>query len=79
MPYEVLENKIKKLPSQAINEVAHYLDYILMVYSLQGEVPFHNEIANTEQHVLRQPGLLRGKIKIADDFDDTPDCFEEYM
>lgn len=28
---------------------------------------------------VRKPGILKGQIKIADDFDDTPDCFKEYL
>ena len=78
MPYEVLETKIKSLPAQAFNEVAHYVDYILMVYSSQIESIRHNE-SNSEQTVIRQPGLLRGKIKIADDFDEPLEDFKEYM
>ncbi len=29
--------------------------------------------------VIRRPGLLRGQIWTAPDFDETPDCFEDYV
>ena len=27
----------------------------------------------------RKSGILKGQIKMADDFDETPECFKEYM
>lgn len=27
----------------------------------------------------RKPGILKGQIRMADDFDETPECFKEYM
>lgn len=27
----------------------------------------------------RKSGILKGQVKMADDFDETPECFEEYM
>lgn len=27
----------------------------------------------------RKSGILKGQIKVADDFDETPECFKEYM
>ena len=32
MPYDVLEKKIKALPSTAFDEVSHYVDYIYSIY-----------------------------------------------
>ena len=29
--------------------------------------------------VIRQPGLLKGQIWTAPDFDETPDCFKDYV
>lgn len=27
----------------------------------------------------RKSGILKGQVKMADDFDETPECFKEYM
>lgn len=27
----------------------------------------------------RKSGMLKGQVKMADDFDETPECFREYM
>lgn len=27
----------------------------------------------------RKSGILKGQIKMADDFDETPECFKEYI
>lgn len=27
----------------------------------------------------RKCGILRGQVKMTDDFDETPECFKEYM
>ena len=27
----------------------------------------------------RKSGILKGQVKMADDFDETPECFREYM
>ncbi|MCM1246705.1 MAG: DUF2281 domain-containing protein [Roseburia sp.] len=28
---------------------------------------------------IRKPGILKRKMIMAEDFDETPDCFKEYM
>ena len=35
--------------------------------------------AESENGYLRQPGILKGKIVMSEDFDETPECFKEYM
>lgn len=32
-----------------------------------------------ELPIRRMPGVLKGKVWMSDDFDETPDCFKEYL
>ena len=36
----------------------------------------NSDIVNRRKKIF---GSLKGKIKISDDFNDTPDCFKEYV
>ena len=75
MAYETLIKEAKELPEEKITEV---LDFILFL---------KNQSANTavqgyekKQDIRRRPNIFAGKLKhIADDFDETPECFKEYM
>lgn len=33
----------------------------------------------TEDNVIRKAGILKRKMVMSEDFDETPECFEEYM
>ncbi|MCI9597000.1 MAG: DUF2281 domain-containing protein [Firmicutes bacterium] len=37
-----------------------------------------SEPAN-EDGYIRKPGILKRKMAMADDFDETPECFKEYI
>ncbi|WP_034443613.1 DUF2281 domain-containing protein [Butyrivibrio sp. AE2032] len=65
MAYAELIEEAKKLSEDNIPEV---IDFIRFLNSKQ------------DNKKERQSNLLRGKLKyMADDFDETPDCFKEYM
>ena len=36
-------------------------------------------INSNEKKIIRTPGGIEGKFWMADDFDETPDCFEDYV
>ena len=71
MPYAVIEEKIKAIPEEYFSEVARFLD--LLSYKIRAE-----QAKKTEQPV-RKIGGYEGQIKIAPDFDDIPEGFEEYL
>ncbi len=65
MAYAELIEEAKKLSEDHIPEV---IDFIKFLNSKQ------------KSKKTRQSNLLSGRLKyMADDFDETPDCFKEYM
>jgi prevent-host-death family protein len=45
----------------------------------RGAKPVAKLIAYHEPTTPRVPGSLKGRIRMADDFDETPEDFEEYL
>lgn len=45
----------------------------------RGPTPVAKIVAYTEPVAPRRPGALRGQIVMADDFDDLPPGFEDYV
>lgn len=43
------------------------------------EIIQEDSAKTTAEKRSNMAGILKGKIKMADDFNDTPDCFKEYM
>ena len=71
MPYAVFEKKINLLSQAQQQSVFDYINFLL----------FQNNAskAKKKSENKRSPGGLTGKFWMADDFDETPDCFAEYM
>jgi Protein of unknown function (DUF2281) len=86
---ELLET-LNKLPEPLQQEVLHYAEFLAEKYV--DDVP---EVASSEKEFDSLPseeisiegasekrgafGILKGKIKISDDFDDPLEDFKEYM
>ena len=68
MPYAALEEKIESLTETQQQSVFDYIDFLLS-----------KRTANETSRKKRQPGGLMGKFRMAPDFDETPDCFKEYV
>ena len=72
MPYSVLEQKFHALPEQSFDEVSDFFDYIFYKFTVkkpkQEEKTFERKIGGYEDGFYMSP-----------DFDETPDCFKEYM
>ena len=62
----VLEMKLQELPKAYMQEVYDFIDFLI-------------SRSKKTNHPKRIPGTLKGKIRMAPDFDDTPDWFKEYM
>lgn len=68
MPYDVLEKKIECLTVEQQQSVFDYVDFLLS----------KNTGVQKKEH-KRRPGGLTGEFFMAPDFDETPECFKEYM
>jgi len=70
MSYELLEHQLRTIPEEYFPEIMNFLDllkYKILVQQQQKSKP------------LRKLGGYEGLIKIADDFDEIPEGFEEYL
>lgn len=70
---DILE-KIKSLPLDKQKEVEGFVDSLLE----KSMVETHDTISLAEER-RKNFGRLKGKIWIADDFDQTPEEFNEYL
>jgi hypothetical protein len=68
MPYEVLEQKISSLTLEQQQSVFDFINFLL----------YKNQSSKNKKQI-RQPGGLEGNLYMAPDFDETPDCFKDYM
>lgn len=69
MPLEVLEQKIKKLPDKYLDELSEYVKYL----------EFKANENQPKKSPRRTLGGLTGHFWMADDFDETPECFKDYV
>lgn len=68
-------NIITALPADKLSQVISFAKFLLA----QPETDMISVQEKTEKEsFVRQPGILKGQIKIAADFDETPECFKEY-
>lgn len=68
---------IGRLPEDKIIQVIQFAEFL----SIEPDTNIqktHCEVAN-EDGYIRKPGILKRKMVMADDFDETPECFKEYM
>ena len=70
MSYEILEQQIRTIPEEYFQDVVNFLELLKFKILVQQQ--------NTKRH-LRKLGGYEGQIKIADEFDEIPEGFEEYI
>ncbi len=75
MSYEILEQKLKMLPEQAIEEVSLYIDYIFFRLSAMGP----DKTKSSKNKKIGFGCLKDISCKMSPDFDKPLDDFEEYM
>lgn len=63
---------ITALPTDKLSQVISFAKFLLTQ-------PEADMTLNQGKKFFRQSGILKGQISIADDFDETPECFKEYM
>lgn len=65
---------VKLLPEDKLPQLLQFVRF------LNPSTKEKTDAALKSQHeVRRTPGGFPGKVMMADDFDDTPDCFEDYQ
>ncbi len=71
MPIDVMVKEATGLPDKYVDMVVNYIQF------LQYQVKTEEEAHSSNK---RELGVLADKFhSIADDFDETPDCFKEYI
>lgn len=63
---------ITALPADKLSQVVSFAKFLLTQ-------PETDRLLEPERKFVRRSGVLKGQISIADDFDETPECFKEYM
>ena len=72
MPIDVMVKEATGLPDKYVDMVVSYIHF------LQYQVKYEEDKVHLSGK--RELGLLADRFHfIADDFDDTPDCFEDYI
>ena len=72
MAYQAIVEEIKDLPEESQNEILVFIQFL----------KYRNQQKNSgaEKKVKRVSNTMAGKlVYMADDFDETPECFKEYM
>lgn len=75
MPYAVLEQKLRLVPESEFDFVSQILDFVLSKNSKSEKA----SVENKEKNAIRKLGQWKGQVWIADDFDETPECFKDYV
>ena len=69
-------NVMESLPEDKLVQVIQFAEFL----ASRSQVDiFMDHKAVQEERYIRKPGILKRKMVMAEDFDETPDCFKEYM
>lgn len=68
MLYPTLEKQLNNLSVEQRQSVFDYINFLI----------YQNK-TEKEKTIYRTPGGLTGIFYIADDFDETPECFKDYV
>lgn len=71
----LINEKVKKLPPEKQQEVEDFVDYLLDKHVSKDDV----DMSTIAEQRRKNAGRLRGQIWMADDFNDTPEDFKDYM
>jgi hypothetical protein len=66
--------KIKKLPLDKQKEVDDFIDFLVEKYHFNSK-----EVLSLGDKRAKNMGWAKGSIWMADDFNETPDDFKDYM
>ncbi|MEY8334935.1 DUF2281 domain-containing protein [Lachnospiraceae bacterium 47-T17] len=65
------------LPEDKIIQVIQFAEFLPFDKKPQREKAYLKEISKDDY--IRKSGILKRKMVMADDFDETPECFKKYM
>ncbi len=72
MPIELMVKNATGLPDRYVDMAVSYIRFL--------EAQYQQELHSSAAAQKRTLGILSGQFHfISDDFDQTPDCFKEYM
>lgn len=60
-------------------DLAQVIQFIGFLRFSKSNKPSEDTIQETDNKKYRTKGGFSGKVVLADDFNETPDCFKEYM
>ena len=69
-------NVIERLPEEKILQVIQFAEFLSV--NPKPKISVEDKEVS-EDGYIRKPGILKRKMVMADDFDEMPDCFKEYM
>lgn len=78
MALEMILQEAKGMSDESLMEVLNFMRY-LKISSVKVAIDPMQQIASNGKRKIRSGGILKGKIKMASNFDDPIDDFEEYM
>jgi hypothetical protein len=73
MSSDVLE-KVKQLPPDKQQEVEDFINYLIDKYKINV-----NDMQSLTEKRRKNAGWAKGTIWMADDFNETPDDFKDYL
>ena len=71
MPYIAVEQKLKSIPEEYMDEIYDYLE--------QFSIKILSKQKDNAKNYIRQLGTLKGKIVLHENFDEPIEDFAEYM
>lgn len=74
---EQVINKVQLMPDEQMRQLVPFVDFLF--YSWRQASPEGTAAAAKGTNRRNLKGIMPGKVIMADDFDETPDCFKEYM
>lgn len=71
-------NVIEQLPDEKLSQVIQFAEFLSS--NPTPIMPAERGGLNKEnKEYVRKPGILKRKMIMSDDFDETPECFKEYL
>ena len=71
MVYDVIEKEIKSLPADKLPEVLNFIAFVKYQASIEA-------LSSDKTKKRKTNTLAGGMFFMAEDFDETPECFKEY-
>ena len=71
-------NVIEHLPDDKLSQVIQFAEFLSS--NPTPIMPMERKAVDENNNkYIRKPGILKRKMIMSDDFDETPECFKEYL